>query len=214
MNNTYERCGIFEVKNLSVRRGNNTIISNLSFTLAPGDIVWIKGGNGIGKTSLLQCCAGLLRPREGKVLWDGADITTHSSHYAVYQGHKDSHKPELTLTENLEFWRDIYNSEQDTDTLLNRVGLLQQRNLRTKNLSAGQSRRLALARLIMCNAPLWILDEPSAAMDVKGHALIEGLLLEHIARNGSVLLASHGAPARIGTNTRILTLQDRENAHV
>lgn len=212
MQKLYQNAGILTVKNLSVRRGNLTLISGLDISLAPGDTIWIKGGNGIGKTSLLQCCAGLLRPHAGQILWNDNDIEKYATGFCIYQGHIDAHKPELSATENLEFWQSVYKSKHDTNMILERVGLRQQRKLRTKNLSAGQSRRLALARLLISNAPLWILDEPSAAMDVKGRDLIENLLQEHIAKNGSVLLASHGAPTRIGNNTRLLTLEKDINA--
>lgn len=214
MHKLYQNAGILTVKDLSVRRGNLTLISGLDISLAPGDTVWIKGGNGIGKTSLLQCCAGLLRPHAGQILWNDTNIENYTTGFCIYQGHMDAHKPELSATENLKFWQSVYNSEHDINMVLERVGLRQQRKLQAKKLSAGQSRRLALARLLISDAPLWILDEPSAAMDSKGRDLIESLLQDHIAQNGSVLLASHGAPTRIGNNTRLLTLEGDIDASV
>ncbi|PHR56800.1 MAG: heme ABC exporter ATP-binding protein CcmA [Robiginitomaculum sp.] len=206
MQYTNLKSGILKLQTLSVARGDLTLISDLTFTLAAGDMLWIKGGNGIGKTSLLKCCAGVLRPQSGTIFWNDEDITDQASPYAVYQGHDDAHKTELTVLENLEFWQSIYETNTGVQKTLERVGLSHKMDLRAKSLSAGQSRRLALARLLISNAPLWILDEPAAAMDTKGQALIHELLHEHLGRKGSVLLASHGAPKRLGTNTRLLTL--------
>ncbi|MBL4870989.1 MAG: heme ABC exporter ATP-binding protein CcmA, partial [Robiginitomaculum sp.] len=191
-----QNSNVLEIKYLSIDRGNAVLFQGLNLTLNPGDMVWVKGNNGIGKTSLLKCCAGLLRASSGDVFWNGKDITKQEMGYAAFLGHHDAHKPSLTPTETLEFWRSLYDNDtpKEIELCLKRVALWERRNQSVKTLSAGQSRRLSLARIYMSNAPLWILDEPSAAMDEQGRKLIGSLLKEHIASKGSVLLASHGAP--------------------
>ncbi len=207
MTQHYENTGTLKLQDISVMRGDKRLCAGLGFTLTPGDMLWVKGSNGIGKTSLLLCIAGLLRPEAGTVLWNEHDIHKDTGHHCAFQGHQDGHKANLTCTENLEFWQDVYGSGHGIDAALKRVGLWEQKDLRAKNLSAGQSRRLSLARLLIKNAPLWILDEPSAAMDTQGRHIIQDILHEHIGRGGCALLASHGAPDLIGTNTRLLTLK-------
>lgn len=197
---------ILEVINLAVSRGDNLLIEDLSFTLKPGDTVWVAGSNGIGKTSLLKCIAGLLRPERGQVVWNGQDVHQQISSDAGYQGHHDGHKPNLTAFENLRFWQTAFVSPIAPKQALEKVGLSAQASLRAKVLSAGQSRRLSLARLLIKQASLWILDEPAAAMDKKGRQIIHALVAEHVAVGGCALIASHTAPEKIGANTRVLTL--------
>jgi len=197
---------ILEVINLAVSRGENLLIEDLSFTLKPGDTVWVAGSNGIGKTSLLKCIAGLLRPERGQVVWNGQDVHKQISSDAGYQGHHDGHKPNLTALENLRFWQTAFMSPVSPKQALVKVGLSAQASLRAKVLSAGQSRRLSLARLLIKQASLWILDEPAAAMDKKGRQIIHALVAEHVAVGGCALIASHTAPKKIGNNTRVLTL--------
>jgi len=197
---------ILEVINLAVSRGDNLLIEDLSFTLKPGDTVWVAGSNGIGKTSLLKCIAGLLRPERGQVVWSGQDVHKQISSDAGYQGHHDGHKPNLTAFENLRFWQTAFVSPIAPEQALEKAGLSAQASLRAKVLSAGQSRRLSLARLLIKQASLWILDEPAAAMDKKGRQIIHTLVAEHVAVGGCALIASHTAPEKIGNNTRVLTL--------
>lgn len=212
MTQAYENTGTLKLQDISVMRGDKSLCAGLGFTLAPSDMLWVKGSNGIGKTSLLLCIAGLLRPETGTVLWNGQDVHKHTGHHCAFQGHQDAHKANLTCAENLAFWQDIYGSCHNIYAALKRVGLWEQKGLRAKSLSAGQSRRLSLARLLIKNAPLWILDEPAAAMDTQGREIIQDLLHEHIARGGCALLASHGAPDQIGTNTRLLTMKGDADA--
>lgn len=201
-----------EIKGLSLERGHTAILYEFNLSVLPSDMVWIKGSNGIGKTSLLKCCAGLLRQSSGQILWDGLDTNKQNFGYGAYLGHLDAHKPELTATENLQFWQILYGSPLEIEMCIQKVGLWNQKDQKAKTLSAGQSRRLSLARLILSNTPLWILDEPAAVMDEKGRVLINNLLNEHIAANGCVLLASHGAPIRVGNHTRVLSF-DVGGAH-
>ncbi len=213
MNQTTQNQDIWlTVTDLSILRGERLLIDSLSFTLAAGDTLWVAGSNGIGKTSLLKCIAGLLRPEFGRVSWRGENIYKHPCTSTGYQGHHDGHKPNLTALENLQFWKSVYASPLDPDVVLETTGLGDQADLRAKGLSAGQSRRLSLARLLMKQARLWILDEPAAAMDVSGRALIHSLVAQHVADGGCALIASHTPPEKIGDNTRVLTLNGQ--AHV
>lgn len=201
-----KKSNILEVKDLTISRGNNLLIENLSFSMQEGDTVWVAGSNGIGKTSLLKCIAGLLRPESGQVIWDGQDIHKYISSKTGYQGHNDSHQPNLTALENLQFWQSAFLSPISPEQVLEKVGLSAQAGLRAKGLSAGQSRRLSLARLLIKQANLWVMDEPAAAMDAKGRQVILTLVAEHVASGGCALIASHTAPEKVGNNTRVLTL--------
>ena len=198
MSETNQNSDVLGIHNLCIERGGSLLLSNINFSLSSGDIVWVNGSNGIGKTSLLMCCAGLLRPKSGGVMWNGQDIHKLYSGHIAYLGHQDAHKCELSVQENVRFWQDFYGSVYDISSALKQVGLWQRRNQRAKTLSAGQSRRLSLARLLISAARLWILDEPSAAMDAKGRDLIHHMLDIHVAAQGCALLASHHTPKRIG----------------
>ncbi|MCF6221363.1 MAG: heme ABC exporter ATP-binding protein CcmA [Robiginitomaculum sp.] len=199
------------VTDLAVSRGDNLLIDGLSFSMDAGDTLWVAGSNGIGKTSLLKCIAGLLRPDSGHVAWGEQDVHKYISSDTGYQGHHDGHKPNLTVLENLRFWQSVFASPIAPEDALEQVGLSAQINLRAKGLSAGQSRRLSLARLLLKQAKLWVLDEPAAAMDIKGRAVIHKLVGAHVAAGGCAIIASHTPPEKIGDNTRVLTLNGAAN---
>ena len=200
---------MLQVVGLKLMRGNTVLLSNLNFNMQNGDAIWVTGSNGIGKTTLLRAVAGLLRPESGKILWQNMDVFKTTSGDIGFAGHNDSHKPNLTVLETIAFWQIIYNSSQGIDALLTKIGLYKKKNIRAKSLSAGQSRRLALGRLLLQNAKLWILDEPLASMDRKGQILIENLIKEHCKNGNMALIASHTKPQKIGNNTRILHI-DRD----
>jgi heme exporter protein A len=212
MTHHYSNCGTLTVKDLSVSRSNTVLISGLSFQLDAGELIWMTGSNGIGKTSLLKCIAGTLAPTHGEILWNTKDIKQSDTSPIGYQGHDDAHKKDLSVTENLDFWHTLYRSSGSVRGALNMVGLNKQTNLPARGLSAGQSRRLSLARLWLKDAPLWILDEPGAAMDVHGRALIKHMVEQHLSKKGCVILASHSAPSAIGQNPRLMTLNRDQHA--
>ncbi len=197
---------ILQVHDLDIARGENLLVEGVSFTMQPGDTLWVAGRNGIGKTSLLRCMAALLRPESGEVMWRGENVHRHPPIGIGYQGHQDGHKPHLSVRENLAFWASIHKSDKGLGAILQQVGLAKRAGIRAQGLSAGQSRRLALARLLLSGADLWILDEPTAAMDKVGQDLIDGLIRAHVESGGLAIIASHTPPRKIGKHSRILTL--------
>ena len=189
-----------DVVEVSIQRGTKTLLENVSFSAVAGDLIWITGTNGSGKTSLLKCLAGLRRTDDGEVHWRDGPTSI------AYLGHNDGHKKNLTVCENLEFWHSIYGSEPSLEYIMNQVDIWDLRDLQAKNLSAGQSRRLALARLLLKDARLWLLDEPAAPMDAAGCNLIADMVEEHLLNTGVALIATHSTPLKIGLNAQVLNL--------
>jgi len=196
-----------EVKNLIMSRGDNILFEDLSAKVSSGDVLWIQGDNGIGKTTLLEVLAGLSRPDAGYASWIKGKQLTSANKLIAYQPHKSFAKATLSAKEDLKFWAKIYGTIALTDKALEKVGLSNRHNVATQNLSAGQRQRLALAKLIVSQKPIWIMDEPSAAMDVSGVKLIDSLISQHIQRGGSAIIASHDSTRKLSANTRKLTLR-------
>ena len=197
---------------VSLSRGAHALFSGISLLVVNGDVVWIRGDNGIGKSSLLRLMTGLSRVDEGKIHWSQAGKVCLANTIICYQGHQDAFKPSLTALEALEFWTDIMDKDGIDKgltpvELLAVVGLEDRANVPCGKLSAGQKRRLSLARLILSQKPIWIMDEPTAAMDAEGVNLIHGLIKEHVASGGSAIIASHHAPVISGVRTRQLVLK-------
>jgi len=185
---------------LACRRGNRLLFRGVNLELRPGEAIWLRGHNGCGKTSLLRLVVGLSVPESGRVLWAGAPIGESNSfaHERVYIGHANAMKDDLTVIESLRFLARIHGRDSGVDALhaaLQRVGLEGRRDAIVRTLSQGQRRRAALARLALEHtATLWVLDEPYDALDAEGIGRVDALLLEHLARGGSVLLTSHSSP--------------------
>jgi heme exporter protein A len=180
---------------LACERGERLVFAGLSFALAAGDALLVTGANGSGKSSLLRLAAGLLRPAAGALRWHGAAIAADpEAHRAriCYVGHQDPVKPLLSLGENLCFWARLRGApESAADAALERFGLAPLAALPARLLSAGQKRRLNLARLLLGPAPLWLLDEPSLGLDRDAVAALEAALADQRAGGGIVLLATH-----------------------
>jgi heme exporter protein A len=182
---------------LACRRGTRLLFKDLDLDIAGGQIVWVRGQNGRGKTSLLRLAAGLSTPEHGEVASDGVSVRRSGDYRErlVYIGHANALKEDLTVTEALEFMLRIHQRPYETSAVhaaLERVGLHSRRNAAVRTLSQGQRRRVALARLAVETMPsLWILDEPFDALDVDGVARLNALLKEHVGRGGSVMLTSH-----------------------
>jgi heme exporter protein A len=166
----------------------------LSFRVTAGQALAVEGANGAGKTSLLRMIAGFLAPAAGRLVLKSAtgetDDAEERGRAIGWLGHLDGLKPQLTVIEQLRFYARLY-GKPDPDALLEQVGLARQRDLPCRYLSAGQRRRLALARLLASARPLWLLDEPFAALDTAGQTLVAQLMLQHCGTGGMVIAATH-----------------------
>lgn len=194
----------FEGRSLHCRRGGRDVFAELSFALPPGGALLLTGPNGSGKSSLLRLMAGLLKPAGGALLWGDTSIAEAPEEHAArlhYLGHLDAVKPVLSVTENLRFWAALrgipkaHGKARGTalDDALERFALTELAAVPGRLLSAGQRRRLALARLVAAPADLWLLDEPSVGLD---HASVERLaaaIAAHRAGGGRVVVATHTA---------------------
>jgi heme exporter protein A len=176
------------------------VFSALDFEASSGAALAVTGPNGAGKTSLLRMIAGLLTPAGGAIDLEGGGVELSLPEQAHYLGHRDALKPALSVLENLEFWRDFLGGEAfDPAQSLAAVGLDHAARLPAAYLSAGQRRRLSIARLLAVRRPIWLLDEPTNALDDAGQSLFAGLMNDHLAGGGLIVAATHaplGLPAR------------------
>lgn len=176
---------------LTCRRGGRTVFHGLSFAASGGEAVQVTGPNGSGKSSLLRLIAGLVPADEGTVALEGGDPEAAIGEQAHYCGHQDAFKPSLTVAENLDFWTAFLGGGGEARPALARLGLDHLADLPAGYLSAGQRRRLALARLLTAKRPLWLLDEPTAALDAASQKLLAAIMAEHVAAGGVLLAATH-----------------------
>lgn len=182
---------------MACRRGNEWLFNDLSFQIFPGQIVWLQGQNGRGKTSLLRLIVGLAQPERGALMWavpqEGLDTVTRKN--LVYIGHTNGLKDDLTVTESLQFLARLHGRDSSPEAVTNALQMMQmlhRKNALVRTLSQGQRRRVALARLALERDPcMWVLDEPFDALDAQGISVVNQLLLEHIQRGGCVFLTSH-----------------------
>jgi heme exporter protein A len=186
-----------EANALECVRGERRLFQDLSFSVEPGELLEVSGPNGSGKTSLLRMLCGLLAPTAGEILWRGANIRTLKEEYfkgLAYLGHSGGVKAELSAAENLFISGGLAGSPPDGEKIgaaLGRMGLRGSEALPVKTLSQGQQRRLALARLLLSDKALWILDEPLTALDRVGVGLVQSVLEEHLAGGGMAVLTTH-----------------------
>jgi heme exporter protein A len=182
---------------IAFRRGDEWLFKNLTFQIEAGQMVWLRGQNGRGKTSLLRLVVNLAQPDAGTLTWnaEALDQSEAFRHDLVYLGHANGLKDDLTAAESLEFLARLHQRDaQKTgiDAALKRLCIDHRRNRPIRTLSQGQRKRVALARLALeKTAGLWVLDEPFDALDANGIEIVYELLQEHLARQGSVLLTSH-----------------------
>jgi heme exporter protein A len=189
---------------LSCVRGQRQVFAGLTFSVAAGEALAVTGPNGAGKSSLLRILAGLLPAAEGQLVLEGAASDTPIAEEAHYLGHRDALKGALSVGENLRFWRDFLGGgPRPLEDCLATCGLAHAANLPAAFLSAGQRRRLSMARLLAVPRPLWLLDEPTAALDAQGQALVARLMTDHLAQGGIVVAATH---LPLGIETRQLPI--------
>lgn len=182
--------------NLTCVRNDQTLFSELSFCLEPGKILHVTGPNGVGKSSLLNILTGMFLPQEGRVCWNNTPIQANPDYLPqlAYIGHKVGVKSHLTVLENLKLAATLNDQkvcESDLEAALQGFNVADLKHTLCEKLSAGQRQRVALSRLLVTKALLWVLDEPFTAMDQKGVVIFHQLLLEHITRGGLIVLTSH-----------------------
>ena len=186
-----------EVRKITCVRGERELFSNIDFQVLPGQCLHIRGENGVGKTSLLRLLTGLASPESGEVLWSGHSIKKDVLEYhskLLFLGHRDALKEDLSAIENLRMYAAIDGitlSEQEAFASLWRFGLKGREDLPVNCLSAGQKKRVLMARMLTRRAQIWILDEPFNALDTHAVEELQGLIAEHLQRNGLVVLTSH-----------------------
>ena len=172
---------MLHVSNLSVARGGMTLLSGVDFALNAGQILVLRGANGLGKTSLLRCIAGLQNPVEGQITAPEA---------VAYSGHADGLKGQMTVLENLAFWSSIYHGPSP-EVALDAYDLHALADRPAANLSAGQKRRLGLARMQVSGCALWVMDEPTVSLDADNVALFRAALDRHVQSGGAAVITTH-----------------------
>lgn len=168
--------------NLAVARAGIPVLEGVSFALPPGRALVLRGPNGIGKTTLLRTIAGLQPPLQGRI--------TAASDAVAYAAHADGVKPTLTVAENLAFWAQVFGTDA-VATAIDRMALRDLVARRAANLSAGQKRRLGLARLLVTGRPVWVMDEPTVSLDAASVQLFGDVVRDHLTAGGAALIATH-----------------------
>ena len=180
--------------NLACRRGGRDVFASVSFQLAHGEALAVTGRNGAGKSSLLRIIGGFIRPASGRLWLEGGDPELSIAEQAHYLGHRDAVKPSLSVAENLHFWSAFFGADtHKVQEALELVGLGNIAALPAAYLSAGQRRRLSIARLLAVKRPIWLLDEPASTLDAAGRGRLTDFMQSHLVGGGLILAATHGA---------------------
>ena len=195
---------------LTLFRGERLLFKGLSFALNPGGMLLLEGQNGSGKTSLMRAIAGLIEFEDGDVMWDGQPVRSNRPAFygsLVWMQHRVGFKADLTLVENLRCESHLRaQSDEDFDEVLDRVEIARLKRLPLRSLSAGQQRRVALARMLLSRVPLWLMDEPFTNLDRQGRRLVMDVTTEHLDRGGMCIMAAH-QDVEIGGNVTKIVLQ-------
>jgi heme exporter protein A len=206
---------LLQACDIAVRRGAESLFTGLNFEIGSGQLVWLRGANGSGKTSLLRTIAGLAQPYAGRLLWPSPALDTDDDDVSqapklVYLGHNNGLKDDLTALEALQFLLSLHGRDSSlvaAERALSCFGMRHRRHIPVRALSQGQRKRVALARLALEEAPLlWVLDEPLDALDDAGIATVHGLLQQQLARGGAVLMTSHIPLLLPGVEAQVITL--------
>jgi heme exporter protein A len=178
---------------LACHRGGRDVFAGLSFALEAGEAITVTGRNGAGKSSLLRTIIGLSRITNGRIVLEGGDPELTIAEQAHYLGHQDALKPSLSVGENLRFWAGFLGAKStDIGAALAAVGLDDLDDLPAAYLSAGQRRRLSIARLLAVQRPIWLLDEPASTLDASAQQGLTGFMRAHLSGGGLILAATHG----------------------
>ena len=203
---------MLEVTDLACARGEHQLFAGLNFVLSAGELLQVQGENGSGKTTLLRSLCGFIQPLAGDIRWQGQSIRELDEVYhadVIYLGHLNAIKDELNALENLRI-SSALSGHMPSDSVaiaaLRRMGLRGRETFPVKVLSQGLRRRVALARLLVSKAPLWILDEPLTALDVGAVGLMQELIAEHLRNRGMVIFTTHQPLDVAGVETRYLSL--------
>jgi heme exporter protein A len=188
---------MLEITNLACSRGDRQLFTELNFSLTPGSLLYVEGRNGSGKTTLLRAICGLFLHDEGDIYWNGESASSLAEEYTqdiLYLGHHNGIKDDLTGLENLHI-ASVLDGDNISDeqiwAALKKMGLAGFEDLPTRMLSQGQKRRVALTRLLLNSAKLWILDEPFTALDIAAVDLLQSVIAAHIENGGMVILTTH-----------------------
>lgn len=209
MSSDTSRPPLLSVQALAFSRNEEPVFGPLDFQVDAGEALLIQGGNGAGKTTLLRVLAGLLRADQGHIVLDGVPATSAARARAMaYLGHLPALKADLGALENLEFLCGLHGRRPDPQPIqaMALTGLAGYEDTPARQLSAGQKKRLSLARMWLAPAPLWLLDEPYANLDLEGITLVNRLVAAHLRSGGAALVTTHGAYAAPPVRTRMLEL--------
>lgn len=195
---------------LTLFRGERCLFQGLSFALTAGELLLLEGRNGTGKTSLMRAIAGLIEFEDGDIHWEGKPVRLNRQAFygsLVWMQHRVGFKADLNLVENLKFEAHLRTqSGEDFEEVLKRLDIDRLKRLPLRSLSAGQQRRVALARMLLSRVPLWLMDEPFTNLDREGRALVMNLTTEHLERGGMCIMAAH-QDVEIGGNVQKIVLQ-------